>query len=372
MPWTTPTLRNVREMVRGEITATLAGASFVGNSVLRVLADAQAALAHLVLRYLDWLSRQFLPDTAEAEWLDRHGDIWLVNADGSVGRKVATLAHGSVTMTGTVGIVVPAATQLTSGAVSYETVADITIAANAPTPADILALNPGTVGNLDAGTALGFVVGISGVDGTATVVELTGGSDQETDAELRTRVLKRIQQPPMGGAAYDYEAWALAVPGVTRAWCTSEMGIGTVTVRFMMDDLRADNGGFPLQEDIDAVSAYIDTKRPVSVKDCFVLSPIPYPIDFNIVNLMPDTEAVRGAIEASIEAMLFYYATPGQTIFAAWKYSAVMGASGVSSFDMSNTADDVMPSVGHMAVLGDIYYSTGAVAAAAIPQLAYG
>ena len=83
MPWTTPTLRAVRETVRGEITTTLGRASFVGNSVLRVMADASAAVCHLTLRYLDWVTLQLLPDTAEHEWLDRHANIWLVNADGS-------------------------------------------------------------------------------------------------------------------------------------------------------------------------------------------------------------------------------------------------------------------------------------------------
>jgi len=100
-------------MVRGEVTTSLGRASFVGNSVLRVMADAMAAVCHLTLRYLDWLSLQFLPDTAEHEWLDRHGDIWLVNADGSTGRKVATFASGSITIFGDQGAIIPAGTRLT-------------------------------------------------------------------------------------------------------------------------------------------------------------------------------------------------------------------------------------------------------------------
>jgi uncharacterized phage protein gp47/JayE len=107
------------------------------------------------------------------------------------------------------------------------------------------------------------------------------------------------------------------------------MGIGTVTVRFMMDDLRADNDGFPTQADCNTVAAYIDTVRPVAVKDFFVEAPIKQPIDFQIMNLNPDTPATRGAIEDSINQMLFNYAAPGQTIFAAWKYTAVMTAPGV-------------------------------------------
>src|SRR4249919_3029617 len=100
MPWTTPTLAEVRQTARGEITTSLGRASFVANSVLRIMADATAALTHLVLKYIDWLSLQLLPDTAETEWLDRHGHIWLVNADGSTGRKMATYAQGEVLFAG--------------------------------------------------------------------------------------------------------------------------------------------------------------------------------------------------------------------------------------------------------------------------------
>ena len=192
---------------------------------------------------------------------------------------------------------------------------------------------------------------------TAEVVSLSGGTDDETDEALRDRVLRRIRQPPMGGAAYDYEAWALAVPGVTRAWCYPlEMGIGTVTVRFMMDDLRADNDGFPLQEDVDAVALYIDSKRPVAVKDFFVVAPLKQEITCIIDELVPDNEAVRGEIEQSLQTMLRTLAAPGQTIFAAWKSFAIMSAPSIVSFHLANTEDDVMESPGHMAVLGSVVY----------------
>ena len=42
----------------------------------------------------------------------------------------------------------------------------------------------------------------------------------------------------------NYIIWAFSsIPGVTRAWAACEIGPGTMTVRFMMDDLRADNRG---------------------------------------------------------------------------------------------------------------------------------
>ena len=355
MPWQTPTLRDVRSIVRDNVRATLPGAdASIPNSVLRVLSDNQGALCHLNLQYLDWLALQLLPDTAETEWLDRHGDIWLVNSDGTTGRKMATLAAGTVTFTGVPGTVIPEAAQL-SGAVEYETTEEIVIGTG-PTNAPVRALDAGSIGNAIAGSPLSLTSAVPGADSTVTVVEITGGTDTETDEQLRMRILQRIRNPPMGGAQGDYVAWALAVPGVTRAWAAAEQGIGTITVRFLMDDLRADDDGWPQPQDVIAVKDYIDKMRPVTVKDSYVLAPIKHFIDIEIDHLVPDTEAARGAVVASIKDMLFQQAAPGQTIYAAWISFAIMQAAGVESFFLVTTNDHVMPSLGHMAVLGTVLF----------------
>jgi uncharacterized phage protein gp47/JayE len=363
MPWATPTLKEVRSLVRDNIRGSLPGAdATIPNSVLRVMADTQGGLAHLVLQYIDWLSLQLLPDTAETEWLDRHGDIWLTNADGSQGRKMATFAQGTVYVTGTGGVLLPQFSQLFKTDVNgnrfeYQTIEQIVLLADAPTPVAVQALDTGAAGNNEAGDFLGLSAPPTGVDSTTIVDTMTGGADQENDDDLRARILKRIRQPPMGGDKTDYEQWALAVPGVTRAWCApQEMGIGTVTVRFMMDELRADNLGFPFSQDIDTVKAYIDQVRPVTVKDCWVLSPIRQAINVHITNLVPDNDAVRAEIEANLLNMLALQAAPGQTIYASWKNFAIMSAPDVVSFDLADYTDDLMLSPGHLAVLGDIYY----------------
>ena len=306
MPWATPALRDVRGFVRDSIRAYLPGSdAAVPNSVLRVLSDVQGGLCHMTLQYVDWLSLQLLPDTAETEWLDRHGEIWLVNSDGTVGRKSATLADGTVTVTGVGGAILPMAQQMTSGAIVYETTEQITIAANAPTAVAVRAITPGTVGNQVEGASLSLLNQPVSVDTIATVIVLDNGTDTETDDQLRARILQRIRNPPMGGAVADYEAWALAVPGVTRAWAAPEQGVGTITVRFLMDDLRASDDGWPTPADVQTVADYIDSKRPVTVKDCYVLAPIKEFIDITIANLVPNTTEAQAEIEASIEAMLF-------------------------------------------------------------------
>lgn len=355
----------VRSLVRDAIQARLPGAdAMIANSVLRVLSDSQGALCHATLQYLDWLALQLMVDTAETEWLDRHGKIWLKNADGSTGRKSATLASGTFTFSGLFGTIIPLGQQLSTGNVSFETTAQITVD-NFPTPAPVRALDPGTIGNLDPDTAVDLVNPPPGASTSATVVETHGGTDDETDEELRVRVLMRIRQPPMGGDASDYVQWALSVPGVTRAWAVSEMGIGTISVRFMMDDLRANQGGFPTPDDIATVTSYIDSVRPVTTKDRWVLSPIPEYINFTIKSLVPDSDETRVEIEDAVVAMLRDKAAPAHavngitvpatTIYAAWISEAVMSASGVVSFTLEMD-DHPMPYNGSLAVLGTILY----------------
>lgn len=366
MPWNTPALRDVRAQVRDNIRGQLPGAdALVPNSVLRVVSDVQGGLCHLTLQYLDWLALQLLPDTAETEWLDRHADIWLVNADGTTGRKLATLAEGSVNIAAFQPyIVIPASSVLiaqgaeTGTFITFETLQDvITGMPDAVVPCPVRAVDPGTGGNLIAGDNLAFDPPILNVVG-ATVVSMTGGADTENDDDLRIRVLERIRQPPQGGAQHDYVRWAKAVAGCTRAWCTpNEMGIGTVTVRVLFDDLRADNDGWPRYEDLQAVTDYIDTVRPVAVKDFWVLAPIKQWIDVHLRNLVPDNDETRAGVEAALLQMLRERAAPGQTIFAAWKAQTVMNAPNVVSVDLTNWDDDFMPTPGHMAVLRNIFYA---------------
>jgi uncharacterized phage protein gp47/JayE len=360
MPWQTPNLREVRVIVRDQVRASLPGAdASIANSILRVLSDGSAALCHLTLQYIDWLARQLLPDTAEAEWLDRHGLMWLTNADGTTGRKLATLAAGEVSLSGQTWVAVPIGARLRNQqGVEYETTTNIFLApGGAQTPVAARALDPGVAGNMQPGERMTLARPIAGVDADGSVISMDGGVDDETDDELRDRVLLRIRQPPMGGADIDYVHWALAVPGVTRAWpYPLEMGMGTVTVRFMMDSLRADRDGFPIHTDIERVAAYLDTMRPSSVKDLFVLAPIRQAVNVEINRLTPDTPSIRLAIAANLREMLRERAAPGQTIFAAWKNWAVMGAPGVDNFFLGNSRDDVMPSPAHMPVLGNILY----------------
>ncbi|SER56745.1 Uncharacterized phage protein gp47/JayE [Faunimonas pinastri] len=351
MTWTTPTLTDVRKQVRDTLAATLSVGVLLPNSLARGLADGQAGLCYLTLLYLDWLSKQFLPDTAETEWLDRHAAIWLTNADGSTGRKSATYASGTATATGTSGTILPAGTELSGSSgtdtLNFETTSQITIGDTA-TAVAIRALDTGSESNLEAGASLSLSTAVAGVSSTATVVALTGGADAESDDDLRARVLERIQKPPHGGSASDYVLWAKSVTGVTRAWAGQEAGLGTVTVRFMMDDLRTN--GIPAADDLATVLAYLEAVRPVGASDIYVPAPIPNALKMGISKLSPDTTSIRAAIQSSLNAMILEKAEPGQTIYRSWVDEAIASAAGVDHYELT-FATIAMPSKGHIATL---------------------
>jgi uncharacterized phage protein gp47/JayE len=355
-------------MVRDDVTTSLQGAAVSGNTVLRVMSDAMAGVGQLVLRYIDWLAKQLMPDLAEKEWLDRHGQIWLVNSDGSLGRKAATPSTGVVGFTGVPGVVIPEGQLLYAPTgQSYETLEVATLPATGAQPMQVAikSINPGADQNQLSGTVLVMSPPISGVDSTITVIDLRGGTDVETDDDLRARVLRRIREPPMGGCAYDYEAWALSIPSVSRAWTAPrELGMGTVTLRFMVDYLRADTGGFPIQDDIDVVYAYLNQKRPVAVRDFQVQAPVPEPIDFGLT-LVNDSITARQQVATAVSAMLLERAmpahqvngqlVPGTTIFASWVGEAVNRIT--NEFEL-NMSDHPMPHDGALAVLGTITWPT--------------
>lgn len=350
MPFALPDLPAVRRVNRDNLAAFLEGAdASVPNSALRVLSDMNAGGAYLNLLYLRWLAKNFLPDQAEAEWLDRWANILFG------GRKAATFAGGTITVTGTTGTLLPAGSVLaTSDGVQYQTAADIYVSATA-TPVAVTALTAGAIGNRDAGAPMTLSVAIAGVTADAIVVSIDGGADTESDDDLRARVLLRIRNPPMGGCGTDYEQWTLSLPGVTRVWVApQEMGIGTVTVRYACDVLRASTDGLPNDDDLALARAYLDTVRPVTVADLFVLRATLQGITPRILNLTDTSASTRLAIEASIRAMLLERAAPGQTIFACWLSDAITQAVGDATFDLVS-GDFVMPNAGTMASLAAAY-----------------
>ncbi len=339
-----PTLAELIEQVRSDLLARLRADEALRRSDLEVRSRVQAAALHTVYGYLDYLARQLLPDTADSDYLDRHASWW------GVQRKAASAASGTVTLTAVDGVVIPAGTVLQrAGRGDYQTTAETTAVGGAIT-VPVEATFTGAAGNLTAGALLTLVSPIVGAQSTAVAVSITGGADTEADEDLRARIRERIRLPPHGGAKHDYITWALELPGVTRAWAyPSHLGLGTVGVTFVLDG-REDI--IPTSEEVEAVQAYIDARRPVTA-DVTVFAPATDLLDLSI-RLTPDTTAARLAVEAELRDFLGREAEPGGTIYLSRLREAISSADGEYRHDLISPAADVVLATGHIAILGTI------------------
>src|SRR4029453_11519032 len=320
MPFDRPTLAELRDRIRRDFNARLPGAdALLRQSNLSVIADVLAGLSPLHYGYQVWLSPQLFPDTAETAFLERWASIW------GLTRRPATAAAGALDVRGTAGAVVPPGTEFQRlDRVRYRAPDGSTLAADGTATVAVIAEEPGSAGDAVTGTQVSTVTGVPGIAAQATVAApgLAGGADAETDAQLRTRLLARIQTPPMGGAASDYVDWTLEVPGVTRVWVApQEQGPGTVVVRFAMDDAAHPNG-IPTAADVAIVQAHLDAVRPVTAQ-VIVVAPIPRAVDVTIATLTPDTPAVRSAVVAELTDTLYRNGVPGAVLYVSWLWEAV-------------------------------------------------
>jgi len=351
MAFARPTLTELINRTLADTTSRLSADELLRRADAEVLARVLAGAAHGLYGYIDWLSRQILPDTSEAEWLERHASLWLME-----GRKLAAAATGTVNFTGISGSVVPAGTVLqTAAGVQVATTEEVTLAASTGSAA-AAAVDAGAAGNLVAGTPLSLVSPIAGVQSAATVASggLVGGSDIEDDEALRGRVISRIQQPPQGGCAYDYEAWALQVEGVTRAWVNpQELGLGTVTIRFVRDD---DTSLIPDAGEVAVVQAHLEALRPVTAQ-VTVVAPVAVPLDLTITDLVPDTAAVRASIEVEVADLLRREAVPGGTILISRLREAISIAAGEADHALTSPTANISHDAGQLAILGTITWA---------------
>jgi uncharacterized phage protein gp47/JayE len=138
-------------------------------------------------------------------------------------------------------------------------------------------------------------------------------------------LLARLRQPPAGGNKYDYQRWALEVPGVTQAFCYPlRRGAKTVDVAVLA------NGAPPSGALLAAVQTYIDNVRPVG-GDFLALSPT------QIVTNISATMVLRSGVTLAavtaqaqiLEAAYFSGFAPGDTAYKSRMFSLLSDIDGV-------------------------------------------
>lgn len=382
MPFKRPTLTELREKNRTQLQSELRKTgALLRYSNMRVLADADAGLAHLHYGYLDYIALQATPFNSTDEWLAGWAGL------KSVYQNAANPASTpSYQFSGTAGAPVGKGVVLRRGdGYRYSLVDAVTIGADGTAHGKLTAILPdiidapnggGIDGNADAGTSLTLDISLPGVDASGVMIEpATGGADIETQESLRARMLLAYQSPPQGGSDTDYKQWALAVPGVTRCWPKRRlMGAGSVGVYIMCDGNDETNHGFPVGTDgisqLDdwgaqkatgdqgRVADYIYPLAPVTAL-VYVCSPVAKTVNFEISGISHVGSDITAAINAAIDNVFFEGGTPegNGKIFLSDLNRAIGDIDGTAGFILVSPAANIELGVGELPVRGEVNYT---------------
>lgn len=344
MTFARPTLDDLRKQSQADLQSALPGAdALLRYSNLSILANILAGLATGHYGYLDYIARQATPFTAIGEMLEGWAGL------KGVTRKPATAAAGAVTFTGTVGTTIPTGTSVLRGdGYAYATSADATVGTGGTVLAPISAVTAGTAGNAIDGSAFALTSGVSGIAAAGTATgPVTGGAEVESDDSLRSRMLLAYASPPQGGSASDYRQWALAVPGVTRAWVApGGMGPSTVVLYFMMDDAQASHGGYPQgtngvaaaeARDIAATGDQLTVANAIFLRQpvtpiIYAVSPRANQLGFTIAGLVSASATLKAAIASAITRALLASAVPGGVTNMSAVEAAIAAVNGSAGF----------------------------------------
>lgn len=218
--------------------------------------------------------------------------------------------------------------------------------------------------NLSANAPVTLASPIVGVDTTAYVTfgAVGGGSDEETNEELRSRMLDRIQNPVALFNAAAITAQAKTVAGVTDVFVEEiTPAVGQVTIYFVRGN---DANPIPEASEVTTVKNAILQIKPAHTADAdvIVLAPTAVPVTFSFSALSPNNASMRDAITANLEALFVDGNVVGEAITQDDYRCAILNTidpqtgNGVDSFTLSSPVGDVGGGAGEYPVISAVNF----------------
>ena len=230
--------------------------SFVSNMVSPVGTE----FAKYYIELDNILAIMFLEDATD-EYLDKK--VY----DFGVTRKEGTKASGLVQVKGQKGIRIPASSRLLSESqLEFKTLVDTWIEEDTA-EVYVEAIDVGSDYNIIANAKFKFDPSISGIDEITNIEGFKGGTNRETDEELRERFFEVVRRPATSGNKYHYEQWAKEIDGINQArvkplWS----GPGSVKV------IVSNNNELVAEDIVLKCQEHIDSVRPIGA-DVTVITP---------------------------------------------------------------------------------------------------
>ena len=347
-------MRNIEEIYQALLASFSERAGFVLEEGCDLAVRLWAAAAQIqALEYqADWVLDQSFPQTAQGIYLDRHGvmrGIFRIPATKAVG----TLRF-SVEMAPVADMTIPGGTVcMTADEVRFQTTETAVLRAgelSVDVPAE--ALEAGSSGNVTAGTVCILTACPIAVTACTNPAAFSGGSDAETDAAFRERILESYQRLPNGANAAWYEQSAMNYPGTAAARAVGRArGIGTVDVY-----VAAENG-LPPADLLEGLQAVLQEKREIAV-DVQVKAPVVQTVDVK-VEIAIKNGVEYNAVKSAVEGCMTNFFTGqllGKPVLLAELGSRIYALEGVENYHLlAPTADleandTVLPVLGTLTV----------------------
>lgn len=364
MPYDTESLAELNRRLQSELPLSGSG-EVLRRNLYTPFSRALAGAVHGLHGHIEWRVKQMFPQTCDDDVLETlHAPLWL----GS-GRLPAVPASGKATIKGNREAVIPKGTLLNrrDGTV-FVVKTGVTIPSSGTVAVELIAETAGVNGNTAPGEKLTIANTISGVESEVITSGIAGGSDMESIASLRERIIDSRKNGRDVGRTSDWERWTREVPGVTRVWPAPKLsGIGTVTVYIMRDN---DTRPYPQGAELQAVQKHLEHSG-LPFGEIHVVAPTPRNVDFRI-KIIPDTPEVRQAVQTALANLLQESAAPvaydrhgdlalpakGHTIPRSHITQAISNAVGEYDHQLIAPAADITFEVGQLATMGNIQWIT--------------
>lgn len=285
---------------------------------------------------LEYIKNQMFAKTATGSNLDLHA------LDRGLERKQATKATGSVVFSITLesdsNITIPAGTIVaTSGATAYCFVTDedaVLPIGDTSVEVNCTAQQGGKASNVAKGKIDVIVTTVNNVESVTNTSAFTGGTDEETDDELRERILDSYVYVSNGTNSAYYKRLAMSVDGVTGVNVAPKIrGVGTVDVYICSGKASASS------DLIAQVQQLMDEQRELNV-DVLVCNATPSKIDLSLYVTLKDgfdfdsvCDDIKEAVNSYMDSLSI-----GDSVLQTHLGNVVMSVDGVYTYRWNSTS----------------------------------
>lgn len=275
----------------------------------------------------------FIEDTYD-QLLDKR-----VNEFG-VYRKLGTEATGEVEFTGENGVEISNGTIISYKDLLFVVIKDVVIGGEEGNISPVQALEIGTRYNILSDCEFKLNETIFGIEKITNINKFSGGTEIETDEELRERFFRVQKNQATSGNKAHYEEWALEVDGVYNAKVYPRWdGAGTVKVL-----LFGQNNQAVEEEIITKCREHIEEEMPIGAT-LTVTTPVPLDISISASMELENGYTLDMVKNSFIESINQYFRNVTREIV----YTKIMGilisTSGVhdlSNLLVNNSTDNIV------------------------------